>query len=352
MSIKKVAEQQLSSSPVLFGRAYSDVDKNFKILSAKLRGAQVLALGTSRVMNIRSEFFRPEITFYNAGGGAKESGDLVNFLESLPPEKRPKFIILGTDQRWFKPGFKPESTDINQVFVLHRSSTANDPAWEQFFIYGWRKIYLDYFQKKFRLSDVFQNKTDMSQVGLNAIANGNGFRNDGSFYYNDFINNPDKQTILKSSIDEILARIKPGQNNLEYGSELDTKSLQNVEDFLTACKKYHIIVIGYMPPYALVAYQKIQAIDSLDKAVADNLSRTLENLFNHYGFNFYDLSDMKKFGGKDEELIDSQHGSDKTYARIFISLAEQDSVLNDFVDSPKLKEALRLSTDNQQIFGD
>ena len=73
-----VKMQHAKDSLVLYGPAYSDCTKLYKLEGAKAAKAGVLVLGTSRSMQFRSAMFSSNVRFYNAGGGLRE-------LDTFPP---------------------------------------------------------------------------------------------------------------------------------------------------------------------------------------------------------------------------------------------------------------------------
>src|ERR1043165_3488984 len=83
---------------ILFGQAYQNPDKYYKLTSAIGHKPEVLALGTSRIMQIRDVFFRDKSRFYNAGGGADHIGLYKAFREHMPKEALPKVLIISCDQ--------------------------------------------------------------------------------------------------------------------------------------------------------------------------------------------------------------------------------------------------------------
>lgn len=84
----------------LFGLAYRDDTRALKQAVANARGADVLVLGTSRSMQLRGAFFASD-SFYNAGGGIAYISQAQVFLENMPPDARPKHLLLVLDQYFY-----------------------------------------------------------------------------------------------------------------------------------------------------------------------------------------------------------------------------------------------------------
>ena len=87
-------ELQQSNPTSLFGLGYSDQTIYYKLQNANYYKKAVIALGTSRVMQFNSIYFKDN--FYNCGGAvAGNYSEYKNFLENL--SYRPDVIILGLD---------------------------------------------------------------------------------------------------------------------------------------------------------------------------------------------------------------------------------------------------------------
>lgn len=340
---RDVAVWGQGTTTVLFGRAYSDVDRDFKVAAQEFRGAELVIIGSSRVMYTRKEFFRPEVSFYNAGGAARWPEGLEYFLASLPKNKKPRVIVVGLDQRWFMSDFLGEETDL----FIHE-----DAAWSQFFGYAWKRIYIDYLAGKFSLRDILRDRTSGHFVGLNARARNNGFRNDGSYRSGQFLGDPGSVNKVAADIKGIIERIDQSTYDFDYTDELNNKSLKAIEEFLAVCKNENIEVIGYLSPYPAGIYEKISQAAGTAQKSRDRLENTLQSLFKAHKFTFYDLSNPRIFDGKDEEFIDAWHGSDKTFARLYLWLSEKNGTLGRLVDRSVLKKALQNSRDTYQVFND
>src|SRR5688572_16518870 len=67
LPIERIAERHAGERPVLVGLAYSDYLGDLKLRAAQKRRAEILAVGSSRVMQFGSGLFSR--SFYNAGVG-------------------------------------------------------------------------------------------------------------------------------------------------------------------------------------------------------------------------------------------------------------------------------------------
>ena len=82
-SVDTVCRMQKENSNLLWGCAYVEAKEKYKLTGTKLNQPNVLALGNSRTMPFRKEFFNQGVTFYNAGGGVKIIPQYKVFLENI-----------------------------------------------------------------------------------------------------------------------------------------------------------------------------------------------------------------------------------------------------------------------------
>src|SRR5947208_3342599 len=78
-----VAARQMQSPDTLYLTAYSNGWQRLKSLSTAVRKPDVVAVGTSRVMQFRAGFFKDPASFYNAGGAIYEAPQFRDFLRNI-----------------------------------------------------------------------------------------------------------------------------------------------------------------------------------------------------------------------------------------------------------------------------
>src|SRR6266496_2172656 len=100
--ISRVSETQASRPDSLFLRRLFDQQFYlYKFNEIQRRRPEVLALGSSRVMQFRAQMFGEDSkVFYDAGGIVQCIEDLTLVLHQMP-ELKPRVVILGVDMWWF-----------------------------------------------------------------------------------------------------------------------------------------------------------------------------------------------------------------------------------------------------------
>lgn len=338
-----VDEQAKNGKIVLFEKAYNGKIGYYALRVIRKRKPQVIALGSSRVMPFRSKFFKPGVTFYNAGGGAAEIRHFRAFLARIPEEATPKMMIVGIDQGFFNPNRVLDLDSQNAEKLFADASLVG--IWKSSF----QKVLADYVQGKFRLKDVFiPRSSEVWKIGLAAIATDSGALNDGSHYYGGFIRNPQADTDWEFRV--ALSEIASGTGYFQYAQESSPAAFKELDVFLAECRRRNIHVVGFLPPFPHEVYQAMKGAGNR-YAYLNHLSRDAELIFKNHGFSLFDFSDLAWVGAPDEETYDGHHGSEKAYLRLFMKMAQHDSVLAESVDENYLKMRLEKSDNPYVVFG-
>src|SRR6478672_1531623 len=161
-----------NDKPYKVGFAFNEKRYHYlkwKSISAK-KPKIVLALGSSRILQLRQTWF--DVPFYNAGFTVEQAKEYVPFLQTLPKEKLPQYLIINIDQWMLNENFVenwaskdlPNWTDTPATLP---GTAAINKIWQGLFTGSYsfsNPPYQDYVQR----------------VGLNAKIYNSGFRNDGS----------------------------------------------------------------------------------------------------------------------------------------------------------------------------
>lgn len=336
-SIPTLVAKQKTGQSLLVGLAYGNPVHYYKMLGTIERQPKILALGSSRVMQFRSQFFRSPDAFYNAGGAVDRLDYFRTFLNNIPPGQEPELLIIGLDQEFFSKKWQdslpPE--DIENKFNSTQSRS-------DILLLNWLTIYKDWFKGKFLLEKIIYN--DLSKkIGFNAIVRNNGFRNDGSRYEGQIINNAIFEKRQKD--------IAEWGSESFFGDRIVAKSLEELNLFLKEAADRGIYVAGFAPPYASALYkEKFITKENFDYIF--KLESAVAPIFKKYLFPFYDFSDPLLFGSSDSEMLNYNHGSEKAYLRLLIKMSENDNRLNQYVNIDNLRQRLQDSSSNLQVFSE
>ncbi len=121
-----------------------------------------------------------QTSFYNAGYTIKSIGDFKSFLEGIPKNKYPTYLIIGLDQWMFNINWNNGGV-AGQQNNYWSSSFSKYPKFDTYI-----SVYKDLIKSKYGLN-VITNNFSTKKIGLRAIVNNIGFRKDGSLYYGEQI---------------------------------------------------------------------------------------------------------------------------------------------------------------------
>lgn len=336
VSVDEVVRRQSNGERVLWCPAYTSPLKYYKLRGAQAARAKVVALGTSRILQIRQEFFRPEIRFFNAGNGIERLGQMRKFLEGLTKEQAPELLIISLDQNFFNEGWDNFKDDNYERELSRNSGSVN------ILIKSWDRVIADYMKGKFSVGDLKGRPSEATgeiRIGINSIVNSNYFRPDGTHHYGKYIlestaDPPDEGSEFASTFD----MMKRGVIYFRHGRDVSAEAVRHLRGLLAYCSNRNIKVVAFLPPYAVAICEKIKAMRN-EYSYMFKLRETLAPVFDEFGFELFDFTDPGSIGSDRREYYDGFHASEKAYLRMFIKMAGSGKLLKEYGEDP---ESLKL----------
>lgn len=326
---------------VLFGRAYSDPTAYYKFASVLERRPELLVLGTSRVLAIRANAFKPGLGFFNAGNGVTRLRHFRAFLDRIPRGQEPRLMLIGLDQYLFNERFD----NLGPDGVEQQWTTDRDVA--DVFFGSWKDVYADFFRGKFSLAQLAPVDSEI-RIGVNARVHRNAFRNDGSYTWASYVADPLNARHEDHGFRNTLDRIAKGNRRFEYGAKVSPAALQEVGALLRVCKARGVHVVAFLPPFAHKVMSAMRSRPA-DYAYLAGIVPGLQPVFQQYGFLLEDFSDLAQLGATDRETIDGFHGSEKAYLRLLLRLFEKDERLLAYARAPEWLQSRLLSAPGDQL---
>lgn len=314
---------KINNQKIIYGSSIRAVNYYYKKALMNRISPEIIALGSSRVMQFRQEMF--SLRFVNLGGAMNSLDSGLKICKDII-KKKPKLVIIGIDFWWFnehfqKPGFKEllapkqykaKSSDIDLV----RNWLKEDKI-----------SYLDLFKGMLNFP--------VKAVGVAGLLNGDGFGPDGSYYYTSVLSGKKKHHDPRFS--DTLSRIKKGERRFEFATRFSDIHFKQFIFILDELAKNDIKVVLFFPPLASVVNNKMVMMETKYSYIP-KLKKALAGA----GYTFYDFTDAKKLGSSDCEFIDGFHGGEVTYSRILNELARADQRVTQYVNlkylSKKIKE--------------
>ncbi len=282
-----VARQTSAPNPVVVGLTFSNPVYYMQLHAAIAKKPNVLVLGSSRIQQIRADFFGTS-TAYIAAGSAQKISHFRHFLDKIPASATPKVLILGLDQKFFNPAYDSLAPDNIDDLLTRPLSTMDVLA-------NWSSVYRYYYQRKFSITQLM-NAPD-SLIGLAAITVGAGYRNDGSHAPGTFDAPPADPTI---------SNIGTGTEGFEPSTTVSQGALAELDTLLADAHAKNIYVVGFLPPFAPSVYQKILTLPD-QFGYLKTLAPDVSNIFKKYNFAFYDFTDPKSVGATEKQMADGIH---------------------------------------------
>ncbi len=302
--------QSSGQRPYMVLQAYSDNWSYLKLQSAAESRAEVLALGTSRMMQFRDELFNT--SFYNAAHGVADLVHYRQFLEQLPDDAVPQILIAGLDPEFFNP---------NWVWSSSEPMFRKPHAWKEWmrtFGKKWPDVYKDLFAGKIRMQAFLDREDRLRRIGLAARIENNGFMNDGSLLYGGLLKSQQQGRIeeWQNRFDQDLDDLRNGRNIYVPGSDLNMEALEELMRFLDEARRRGIYVIGLLGPYAPVIMEELEG-RSEEYTYMDQLESTLRPYFKERGFDFFNFMDSRKLDASNEDFYDDIHDTGRVTLAMF-----------------------------------
>jgi hypothetical protein len=297
---------------------------------------KIMSIGTSRALKFRDYFFKNRNDFYNAGRTVRNINQYIPFLKKVRKNRNLKILILELDQCFFNENWINENRKLYRTKYAYLKLLDSKPSPHYIFRHEFFKILRNIFEGKIHFNGL-RYSMNGSRIGISAIMNNDGIRNDGSYSNGFRINNYEKwyDYEFKSS----LKKIEKGNKRFEYGEKVEKKALLELDEILDYCKSRNIHVVGFFPPYAPTVVDRLKEKGKIYSYIWQ-IKEKAAPIFKRYSYKIFDFTDISGFGSTDKEFIDGLHGSEKTYAKLFIEMASKDLLLRKYANIEMLKDLI------------
>jgi hypothetical protein len=342
-----IARQQVDRD-ILYAPAYSDFELYYRMQSTLAHQPDVLVLGNSRTLFIRSQFFNPGTKFYNAGLLSKGIQNYRVILDHIPVATQPKIMIIDLEQYQFN----YSNLDFSSYYNLQPAFVKPQPMQYilNLVVRSWPLVYRDYFEKKFSIRELLAARKTNNRIGLIAITANEGFRQDGSYRNGTYVDHPHSPRNYDYGFKSSFALIQSQQGYFRANpAGVSQDAVDETDALLKEAKARGIYIIAYMPPYAPTIYSALKADPTYNYIF--QIQSKVQPIFDKYNFPLFNFSDPSTIGAKDSEFLDGYHPGEKVYLRFFIKMAEENPVLAKLTDVNRLKQALNSTTNDYEVFG-
>lgn len=330
--IDDIIEKQRENHNLLIGMGYNEQIEYYKMVNANYYQADIIALGTSRVMQFRGDFF--QTNFYNCGGAVDGNyNQYINFLKNL--NYKPSCILLGIDAWVFNNAWNQSCKDYREhieIKKMYRSKGAMI-----------KNIIRDWSESKW----TFDNLDDYPEnIGFNGRIKDMGFMYDGSYYYGSYYRTPEKQEDYLFA--DTLLRIKNGVRRFEWGDHIDQDTIDQLENLLLYCLRNDINVIGIVTPFAPKIYETMEKSGNYEYFT--EIEPVCETLFDKYKYEFYNYIDVSFLNVTDDCFIDGFHGSEIVYGYMLIDMIENGSEVGKYINIKDMNYLVENAYDGKTLY--
>lgn len=309
LGIRSVVARQLAArNERLFASGLHQQAIPYKMALLQAIHPDVVAIGSSRAMQVRAGFFRT--SFVNFGGTANDVANLEAVADRLARDHRPKLAIVFVDPWWFNDRFderKALAGPADFPGYVSASMIARSVA-------GLRR------------GNWFSGLSDTADLGIFSLIRGEGYSRDGSFHYRSTITGERKS--LDYQFSDTFKRIAGDRQRFERSARADMALVQRACTAFGSLRRTagHVVVIA--PPVAPAVWKRMgSGYGYIDKAFAGLRACNPDIPFFSY------IDPHKLPAATDCEFIDGFHGGDTIYARLLHDVARVDRATGAAVDA-------------------
>jgi hypothetical protein len=331
LPLERVIATQQGNADVTFMRGVMDQGfYRYKFLNIAQQKPKVLALGSSRVMEFRSQMFGgARGNFYNAGGMIQNLRDLKAFTENLGKITTPEVVLLGVDIWWLS-GAHSMANGL-EPGIAYEAAT----DW-QAHLKAVRR-----FKSKRTLKPAFKSMfAKNGNIGIEARNANVGFRRDGSMQYAFAIPRTAAEwKFVDRERPPVLERIRNGESPFRPNAGVARERATLLEECVAELARKNVMVLGFFPPFSAEAAAMMESTPG-QAALWKEAHELVPTIFDKHGQVFVNGSTTARLGLDDRYLIDGMHGAETLQAHLLLKFLESPRVAEKF---PGLADYLKRS---------
>ena len=311
--LDKIVKAQQQTSGLYNG--LSEGMAAYKYEGYRQRRPEIVAIGTSRAMQIRDYFFTKP--FYNLGGLVQGQTQAFALLDQLILKHPPQTIIFAVDFWTFCTQKKEFLPFIRPTGTFHDGQgNPSDPLLLIRLLAEGRLSSESLKQIATHLFNPLQRA--LPRTGISALLTDSGFGPDGSMYNLISTKSTDASSDIKVRSQIYIKALNRGDENfISPNCTVSNESLSYLTMLGTELANQGINLIVIAPPITsalLKAVKKSPAANTYMSQWRQRLKEAWPQT--------YDFTDPRSIGSSDCEFYDGIHGGEVAYARIFRALAK------------------------------
>ncbi|WP_404712363.1 hypothetical protein [Sphingomonas sp. MMS24-J13] len=304
LNLSHVVARQLAApnGTILFLSGVNQNAYRYKELMFDRQQPEGIAIGSSRAMEVRSDFFT--LPFLSLGGSVNNLDNLETMAAHVAAGRRLKLALIYVDPWLFNARYTDNQAPVPDYPRWISADTLSAGA--RAMVHG------NWVLRVFRSPN----------LGLHGLVNDEGYARDGSVYYNLTGSQPADRGFATT-----FDRINGDKQNFQRNSRADPVLVSRICSAIAKVRGAadHVVVVA--PPFASPIWRRLARPDY------DYIRDGYRRLSACAGAPLFDFTDPAAIeGSNDCEFIDGLHGGDVTYARLLRQVGERD---------PKVRRWLR-----------
>jgi hypothetical protein len=347
--LNKVIRYQEQHPHAIYSRGLLDQGTfRYKYVQLLRRRPAIIALGSSRVMQFRSEMFGEQgHSFYNTGGLIHSIDDLQNFFDRLPAEAMPKVVILGVDFWWVNANQRREVFDAFDVGVDEDGTY----RWE-----GHATAVGEFIRHPLSIRDLvthsFGRLHKADAIGYRAQLHHLGFRLDGSKRFEIRVPKTDaewaaRMARLTKGVDEV----PKGEFPFAHTDGVSQPLLERLKENVLRLKSNGVSVIAYSPP-VVTAWARAAAVAPQQREFWSQYHKMLPDLFRTLDIPFWDVETPADVGADDRAMRDPYHAHETFDVRLLAKFCQDPRVRALFPESAGIAQETLQSPKTNPLYPD
>lgn len=314
-----VIEKQ-KNEKVIYGTGLHSNTDFYKTLLLAGSKPDIIALGSSRVMQFRQHMFLDN--FVNLGGLVNSINQGLYFAPDFIAAK-PKVILFGVDVWWFNEYFQRPSSKYkgkkHQSYYPKISDAVSVLRW--------------LFSGKISFQEMLSiTTTGTSDIGLSGYFK-DGFGSDGSYYYTRLITGQKEHH--DKEFGNTHQRIENGNTRFAYSPKAHQQHIDNFILLIRTLEESVSNIVIFFPPFANAVNTRLNDMDGKYGYI-----REVKFKLKDEGIKYYDYTNAVLIGSSDCEFIDGFHGGEVTYMRILADISQNEPSLDDLVNSKFIRSSI------------
>jgi hypothetical protein len=322
ISLPDVVRQQWNgntSSPLRYGTAVHADTAAYKAELWRQAPAQVVALGSSRVMQFRQEQFR--VPFLNLGGTVGPASAGRKRAATWFANDAPKLVLLGVDFWWLVwEESRFAALEHGEETRRFRPDLLVQPTeW----LWNGRLTSKEYF------ATLSGQPATYPGIGVKARLRGTGFSPDGSYHYS-------PPGVLAPQVGakqlQVAAReIRDGLGRFTHATTPHPEDMAELFGLIADLQAKGATVVVFLPPLPAAVYAELQAHPKEFEYIDGFLTEA-----RRLGVTCHNLHDPASVGAVDDDFVDDYHGGSPLAAKVLATLAKRDPAVAEILAIPPI----------------